>query len=209
VSSTSVFEFTATERQEMIRDIVEAEIETRIEALKRTHDDGYLFFGPTTPADQLAKVMQETLPSEFLMLLDPDYIEKAQAGMYPPPLPEVWLLMDQMGQPILRPHDLPGFALKVFASQQEAVMYGQMIGLITPEMLPPVDELGNPLVDDMGMPLPAMMPPPVVPQGSRWSRLLTLTSYKGKGPFQWEQQDLIRLWNTWGRRQEQAVGVLM
>lgn len=214
---TDTFQITSKDWQEIIKDLSVEEIEWKLEGLKGVADEGYLYWGLGTPADALASIMKETLPSEFMMLQDPDYYEKALAGIYPPPQPDAWIVLDEKGQPVARPHDLPGFSLIVFASEEEATYYGQMIGLITPEMMQPqmqpvMDPMtGQPQMDPMGQPMMQPMPPelPVVTMipgtpSSRWARLLNLTTYKGKGPFHWEQARFIKLWSQWGRKLESA-----
>lgn len=196
---SSTFETTAKEWQERIKEISTAEIEWKLEGLKGVYEDGYLYWGTGTQAANLAAIMKQTLPSELLMLQDPDYYEKAMAGMYPPPQPDAWVLVDQTGAPVERPHSLPGFKLSVFATEEEAKIYGQMIGLITPEMLQPTID------PTTGQQMPPQLPVQTLRQespSSRWARLLELTMYRGQGPFFWEAARFRHLWNAWGKKLE-------
>ena len=194
-----VFTLTPSEEEEMLVEVADREIDLLKEALKTVHDDGFLLFGPSKPAQQLSGFMTETHPNELLMLLDENYVANMDAGVYPPPTAEGWYLMGPDGKKVLRPHQVPGFQCAIFLSQEEAVQWGTLIGMITPEMM-------QPQIDPMTMqPIPPQLPVQQMP--SYWGLLMQLPRFdNGKtGPLVWELNDLRRLWAQYGRKLEESA----
>ena len=86
------------------------------------------------PATRFLFYEQQTLPEQKLMVLDPDYREKMNAGLYPPLVPVVWYVIDPQSQtPIAGP----------FADEQTATMTAGGMGLLSPEMMPQDDGMGG------------------------------------------------------------------
>ena len=216
--SLAAFHLAPEEEEELIIQVGDEEMELLREALKAVHDDGYIVFGPSVPAKRLAHFKTETLPNEWPMLLDPNYLEGLEAGYYPPPQEQVFFLVDGSGKPV------PGFP--AFPDEQTAIMAGLQAGLITPEMLQMQQqyqeavmaqedpyqympkEAKKQLPEHVPPPIPEEpMPLPLMPAPNFWYGLLGLPSFDdGKdSPFHWEQRDMINLNNQLQRRLDQQV----
>lgn len=188
-------DITPTQEEETITTVGDREIEMLKIALKGVHDDGYVIFAPSKPATEFMGYMQQTLPTEMLMLLDPDFREKQAAGMYPELQQFVFFIVDRDADQRMWPDGRP--VSRCFATQEEAMAMAQMMGLIRPEMVPQVDPVTEAII-------PASMPPPVSQMVNFWWGLTQLGWFEGGGVFEWEQRDFIRLWNEYGRRMEAA-----
>jgi hypothetical protein len=211
--SLAAFHLSPEEEEEQIKQVADEEIDLLREALKQTHDDGYIVFGPARPAKRLAQFDRETLPHERDMLLDPLYLEALDAGYYPPPQEFVFFLVDERGQP-LNPYP-------AFADEQTAIMAGLQIGLITPEMLQAHQafneavmaqedpsqqmpkEMKKQMPEHIPPPIPEQpMPLPIAPFKNFWFGLMSLPAFdNGKdGPLVWELEDYRKLTEQLERR---------
>jgi hypothetical protein len=196
--SLAAFHLSPSEEEEQIKHLGDEEVEMLREALKQVHADGYIVFGPSVPAKRLAHFKVETLPNEYEMLLDPNYLEGLEAGFYPPPQEQVYFIVDEKGQP------LPPYP--AFPDEQTAIMVALQAGIITPEMLQMANDyqVAVSMQPEMAEQMPQPPQIPVMPFVNFWFGLLGLPSFdNGKdSPFHWEQRDLINLTNTLIKRMQ-------
>lgn len=118
--------------------------------------------GKRDTASRLKFYDENTLIQERDAVLDKNYREGLEAGIYAPLVPEVWYVITPDGR------RLPWFdrgmgivEVRPLATQEEALMLAQAFGLWTP---PPV------MIDENGMPVPDPMapPPPIAMQPNFW-----------------------------------------
>lgn len=188
-------ELTGADLEEIDREVME-EIVEEIEAEQKEWAKDLKFLpgsrkeGPT----RFAFNEQHTLPMERLYVLDEDYRDKRNAGLYPPLAPVHYYVNGEIGP---------------FGDPQEAMMVAGEMGLLTPEMLPSVDPV-------TGAQIPATMPPPITQKPSFWA-VLSGTSVQGlqglpQFPSGWSlmkqaSRDFKNLLETYGRKEEEAMSL--
>lgn len=81
------------------------------------------------PPERLKQYMRDTLPEEMAMILDPEYLQKAERGEYPEPVPHIWNVL-LGGQPVAGP----------FATPDQAMEAAMQLGIPpNPDGSPPVE----------------------------------------------------------------------
>lgn len=142
-------------------------------------------------ASRFAFYQSQTLETERMYVLDPDYREKAAAGLYPELLDVLWFVIDPAGKPLSPP--LP--------SQEVAMYEAYTMGLLRPEMFPQ-QQMGP---DGMPMMVPPTMPPPVGSKPSYWSMMLDLGEFPdGWSIFRVKSKDYLACMDAAGQRLENA-----
>lgn len=190
--------------ERIIKEIVDDyEIPAIRDALKQIHDEGYIIFGKAKPAQQLQAYLDSTLFTEIEMLMDPLYLDLVEAGIYPPPQPQVWIVVDQTGQKVVA-RDMTGRNMGgPYATEQEALVAAFSLGLLTPELIAAY----NAMQDGMADPMMQLPPLPVQAVPSFWSQVYALGRYDNESPFEWEIKDFTRLLNTLNRRIDKKVAL--
>lgn len=170
-------------------------------ALKTILEEGAIVFGVAKPAVRLTAYLNSTLDSEIEMILAPDYLEMLDAGMAPPLQPQVWFVVDEVGQKAFLPDERGRNTAGPFASEQEALVVAYTMGLLNPDLIAAYNAQRDGLIDP-AMPLP---PLPVKPFPSYWAQIYGLGRYKEPGKEEWsafevKARDFRNLVNTLNRR---------
>lgn len=117
------------EQVEVLKEIADEFQETYYEDLDDLMDKGELIFGRFKPREMLQGFLEDTLPQDIPLVLDPDYIAKRRAGLAPELLAE---MMIKETERLTAEHE----ALTMQAEQQ-AMMTGVPAMPIPPPQLPP------------------------------------------------------------------------
>lgn len=148
-------------------------------------------------ATRLQFYEQKTLTMERLMVLDPDYRDKRDEGMYPDLLPVVWYVVEGQS-PVAGP----------FPDDMTALDVAINMGLYVPP--PPIlPDAGGLVSQPSGtgvLASPPPPPPPIVQQPSFWAQMLQYGEWpSGWSLFKAHSKDFTNLIEALGRRIEGAV----